>query len=281
MIPRPENPLIVALDVSDARSRRARSRRALAPEVGMLKVGLELALGGRSRGRAADRRLTRRSSWTRSCTTSRTRSSGRRPTSRASACAMVNVHALGGEAMMRAARTRGRPRRESKRACRLPLVIAVTVLSSQSRRGAREPRVARVRGEVARAATVSSCRERTCDDVRAVCGDDVLSRGARASVPRAATAHDQVRVLTPAAAIERGADYLVVGRPITDADDPVGVARAILREVALTSAASARDAEPAGSASMFALCRARGAAYTRRVPDPARSKGARDGPTRS
>jgi orotidine-5'-phosphate decarboxylase len=37
-------------------------------------------------------------------------------------------------------------------------------------------------------------------------------------------------VLTPGAAIENGADYIVVGRPITAADDPAGVARAILRE---------------------------------------------------
>jgi orotidine-5'-phosphate decarboxylase len=40
-----------------------------------------------------------------------------------------------------------------------------------------------------------------------------------------------VRVLTPREAIERGADHLVIGRPITDAADPVGVARGILRDL--------------------------------------------------
>ena len=66
-------------------------------------------------------------------------------------------------------------------------------------------------------------------DVRAVCGDEfcLVVPGIR---PAGGNGHDQVRVLTPAAAIEHGADYIVVGRPITAADDPVGVARAILRE---------------------------------------------------
>jgi orotidine-5'-phosphate decarboxylase len=46
------------------------------------------------------------------------------------------------------------------------------------------------------------------------------------------TNDDQVRTATPAAAIRAGADYLVVGRPITGAPDPVAAARAILEECA-------------------------------------------------
>jgi orotidine-5'-phosphate decarboxylase len=46
--------------------------------------------------------------------------------------------------------------------------------------------------------------------------------------PHGANGDDQVRVLTPSAALDAGADYLVVGRPITGSDDPVGVARGIL-----------------------------------------------------
>ena len=67
-------------------------------------------------------------------------------------------------------------------------------------------------------------------DVRAVCGDEfcLVVPGIR---PAGGNGHDQVRVLTPAAAIESGADYIVVGRPITGANDPVGVAEGILREV--------------------------------------------------
>jgi orotidine-5'-phosphate decarboxylase len=50
--------------------------------------------------------------------------------------------------------------------------------------------------------------------------------------PGTAPSNDHVRVLTPRDAIESGADYLVVGRPVTDAPDPASVARAILAEVA-------------------------------------------------
>jgi orotidine-5'-phosphate decarboxylase len=49
--------------------------------------------------------------------------------------------------------------------------------------------------------------------------------------PAGSNGHDQVRILTPEEAVERGADYLVVGRPITGSTDPAGVARAILATV--------------------------------------------------
>ena len=142
--------------------------------------------------------------------------------------AMFNVHALGGEAMMRAARA-GADRGAIEAGLPPPLVIAVTVLSSQSGEGLASRRVARVRGEDERAGRrrrVGRGRARTC--VRS-CGDEfcLVVPGIR---PAGGNGHDQVRVLTPAAAIEQGADYIVVGRPITAADDPVGVARAILRE---------------------------------------------------
>jgi orotidine-5'-phosphate decarboxylase len=65
--------------------------------------------------------------------------------------------------------------------------------------------------------------------VRAVCGDAfcLVVPGIR---PAGGNGHDQVRVLTPRGAIEKGADYIVIGRPITGADDPAGVARSIVRE---------------------------------------------------
>jgi orotidine-5'-phosphate decarboxylase len=49
--------------------------------------------------------------------------------------------------------------------------------------------------------------------------------------PRDARADDQTRVMTPAEAVQAGSNYLVVGRPIFKAPDPVAAARAILAEV--------------------------------------------------
>jgi orotidine-5'-phosphate decarboxylase len=53
--------------------------------------------------------------------------------------------------------------------------------------------------------------------------------------PAGAAAGDQKRIMTPAAAIAAGADYLVVGRPIVAASDPRGVAEAIVAEIAQAS----------------------------------------------
>jgi orotidine-5'-phosphate decarboxylase len=140
---------------------------------------------------------------------------------------MFNVHALGGEEMMRAARSGAdRGARESGRPA--PLVLAVTVLSSQSGEGLASPASLAFEAKASGLDGVVVSGE-DVRDVRDVCGDDfcLVVPGIR---PPGSNGHDQVRVLTPAEAIERGADYIVVGRPITDADDPVGVARAILRE---------------------------------------------------
>ena len=70
--------------------------------------------------------------------------------------------------------------------------------------------------------------------VRAIVGPDIaiVTPGIR---PAGAGADDQKRVATPAAAIQAGADYLVVGRPITSAADPKGAADAIVAEIALAS----------------------------------------------
>jgi orotidine-5'-phosphate decarboxylase len=139
--------------------------------------------------------------------------------------AMMTVHALGGIAMMRAARE-GAARGAETAGVPMPLVVAVTVLSSQSGEDlatpaslAWEAREAGLDGVVVSGEDVREVRE--------VCGEAfcLVVPGIR---PSGANGDDQVRVLTPAAAIERGADYLVVGRPITRAADPVGVARGVL-----------------------------------------------------
>jgi orotidine-5'-phosphate decarboxylase len=67
-------------------------------------------------------------------------------------------------------------------------------------------------------------------DVREVCGEEfcLVVPGIR---PAGSNGDDQLRVLTPEDAIDKGADFLVVGRPITGARDPAGVARSILRAI--------------------------------------------------
>jgi orotidine-5'-phosphate decarboxylase len=225
MIPSPSNPLIVALDVSDLDAAE-RLATSLAPEVAMVKVGFELFW---AHGPDAVRRLT---------PTAPVFVDGKLhdiPTTveRASAniarlgVAMFNVHALGGEAMMRAA-VDGAHRGADAAGVPVPLVIAVTVLSSQSGEGLATPASLAWEAKNAGLDGVVVSGE-DVRDVRDACGDAfcLVVPGIR---PRGVNGHDQVRVLTPRDAIERGADYLVVGRAITSADDPVGVARAIVRD---------------------------------------------------
>jgi len=142
--------------------------------------------------------------------------------------AMLNVHALGGEAMMRAA-VAGAERGAEEGGHPKPLVIAVTVLSSYAGEELASP-----------ASLAFEARESGLDgvvvsgddvrDVRDACGEGFLLvvPGIR---PAGSNGDDQVRILTPAEAMAKGADYLVVGRPITGASDPVGAARSILASI--------------------------------------------------
>jgi orotidine-5'-phosphate decarboxylase len=141
--------------------------------------------------------------------------------------AMLNVHALGGDAMMRAA-VEGAQRGADEAGVEPPLVIAVTVLSSIGGDELATPASLAWEAKQAGLGGVVVSGE-DVRDVRDVCGEEfcLVVPGIR---PAGTNGHDQVRVLTPREAIERGADYLVVGRAITAAPDPVGAARAISRD---------------------------------------------------
>ena len=149
---------------------------------------------------------------------------------------MVNVHAGGGTTVMRAAADAAR-----ETAARLgttpPLVIAVTVLTSMSQQTLREVGVViDLRDQVLRLAELT--REAGLDGVvaspqetaaiRQRCGRDftIVTPGIRGGTA-AATKDDQERTMTPSQAIDAGASYLVVGRPIIAAPDPLSAARAI------------------------------------------------------
>ncbi len=223
MIPKPESPLAVALDMSDL-DEAERLAMLLGPHAGLLKVGAELfwAHGPEAVRRIApygrvfmDAKLHDIPNTVEHASANIAKLGVR----------MLNVHALGGIVMMRAARD-GAARGADEAGVPMPLVIAVTVLSSQTGEDLASP-----------ASLAWEARESGLDgvvvsgedvrDVRAACGDGfcLVVPGIR---PAGGNGDDQVRVLTPAEAIERGADYLVVGRPITASDDPAGVARSIV-----------------------------------------------------
>lgn len=150
----------------------------------------------------------------------------------------LTLHAGGGAEMMRVARQTAH-----EEAARLslapPRLLAVTVLTSldesdlarQGIAGTSSEQVVRL-AELARSAEidgiVSSPREITA--IRAACGEgfDIVVPGIR---PGGSATGDQKRVMTPGEAVRAGASALVVGRPITGADDPVEAAAAIRREI--------------------------------------------------
>lgn len=152
---------------------------------------------------------------------------------------MLNVHAWGGRKMMEAALEGVRAAGAASRAAVRPLVLAVTVLTSLSSEdldelgvgGSPEDSVVRLARLAQRAGldgVVASPREIAA--VRRACGPRfvIVTPGIR---PAAAASNDQARIATPERAIQEGADYLVVGRPILEAPDPLAAAEAVITEM--------------------------------------------------
>jgi orotidine-5'-phosphate decarboxylase len=141
---------------------------------------------------------------------------------------MLTIHALGGEAMIAAA-VRGAAAGAEEGGHAAPTILGVTVLSSIAGEGLASPASLAYEARAAGATGVVVSGEDVAQ-VREVTGEEfcLVVPGIR---PRGSNGHDQVRILTPEEAIERGADYLVLGRPITASVDPAGAARAILASV--------------------------------------------------
>ena len=136
---------------------------------------------------------------------------------------MVNVHAAGGEAMMKACREALEPFGENR-----PKLIAVTVLTSMADGdlaaigvggNAQDQvlRLARLASECGMDGVVCSAREASM--LKEALGEAfmLVTPGIR---PESADKGDQQRVMTPVEALAAGSDYLVIGRPITKAGDP-------------------------------------------------------------
>jgi orotidine-5'-phosphate decarboxylase len=163
---------------------------------------------------------------------------------------LLDVHALGGLEMMRAAvRARNeagspRPRHE------IPKLLAITILTSMDTAALkavgvagpaskRVVQLARLAKKAGMDGVVASPQEVRA--IRRACGKNflIIVPGIRPAVApgsagkRKSKSDDQARIATPAEAIRAGADYLVIGRPITAASDPVSAAKAILEEIRL------------------------------------------------
>lgn len=226
MIPRPENPLVVALDLSDLDAAEDLARR-LEGHVGMFKVGLQLFTG---HGPVSVSRVRDHGSVFLDLKLHDIPNTVERASFNVGriGAAMFTVHALGGEAMIAAA-VRGAEAGAGEAGHPVPVVVAVTVLSSLAGEGLASPASLAFEAKAAGAGGMVVSGE-DVSTVREVVGDEpyVVVPGIR---PAGSNGHDQVRILTPEEAVERGADYLVVGRPITSSNDPAGVARAILASV--------------------------------------------------
>lgn len=146
---------------------------------------------------------------------------------------MVNVHASGGESMLRAAAEALQP--FSKR----PKLIAVTVLTSMSEAELKQLGVQVPLAEhVVNLATLAQqcglegvvCSAQEADALRHALGPDFLlvTPGIR---PAGSALDDQKRVMTPQQAMQVGVDYMVIGRPVRQAPDPVAMLQEINRSI--------------------------------------------------
>jgi orotidine-5'-phosphate decarboxylase len=225
--------IIVAMDVASAEEALALAAR-LSPDACRLKVGKELfvsagpglvsALHDRGFGVFLDLKFHDI------------------PNTVAQACAaaarlgvwMVNVHALGGRRMLEAARD------ALERTPSRPRLIAVTILTSLAADDLTD--IGLVDASPAHAAlrlaalTQSAgldgvvCSAQEAAALRAQCGPafELVTPGIR---PADSSADDQARIMTPRAAMAAGSSYLVIGRPITKAADPVEALKRITAEL--------------------------------------------------
>lgn len=237
------NPLLVALDVPTAEE-AVRLAERLVDHVGGFKIGLELLMGPGPATLAAIRQLGKpvfadaKLHDIPNTTERAARQLG------ALGARWVTVHASGGADMMKAAVA---GLKDGSRG-NIAGILAVGVLTSLDDSGLASVGITGTPGkQVARLARLAQsagvegmvCSVRELGDVAQVApGLLKVTTGIR---PTGEDRADQVRVGTPAEAIRRGADLIVVGRPITRAKDPVAAARAVVTEIEAYGLESAAD----------------------------------------
>ena len=219
--------LIVALDTTDL-ARASAWAAATAPHVGLFKLGLEFFLAN---GAPGVRAMTGRPVFLdlKLHDIPNTVAGGVRAVLDLRP-KMLTIHASGGAAMIEAARkaadTAGADR---------PMILAVTVLTSLDAAALASTGVMSAPAEqvlrLARLALSAGADALVCSPLEVAMLRAALGSAARLVVPgirpAGSAAGDQARVMTPAEAVDAGADWIVVGRPITGAADPNAAAAAI------------------------------------------------------
>lgn len=238
MIPVPNCKLIVALDF-DRIGPALRLARKVSPFADLFKVGTQLFT---AEGPNAVRALSRLGKGIfldlKFHDIPNTVAAGVKVAAGLPGVRLINVHAAGGVEMMRAA-VRALPAHRGR-----PRLLAVTVLTSLGELDLRQLgiagwpeqhvlRLALLAKEAGLDGVVASPLEIRA--IRRACGPKflIVVPGIRPSLARPGPRDDQSRIATPAAAARAGADYVVVGRPITASPEPVVAARSIARELAL------------------------------------------------
>lgn len=227
------NPVITALDVSDREAMRALIKK-LAPYGGIFKLGLEMFVGFGPEvvkeviaggGKVMlDLKLHDIPNTVRKAA----KNAG------LLGAELLTVHASGGSTMLKAA-VEGVKEAGSK-----TKVLAVTVLTSideetlNNELGVSKSVLDQVKSlaMLAKESGVDGvvCSPKEITAIRECCGPDflIVTPGIR---PKGSAVGDQKRIKTPGEAINDGANYIVVGRPITEANDPAGAMEAILKEI--------------------------------------------------
>ena len=150
---------------------------------------------------------------------------------------MVNVHASGGRKMLEAAVKALEPFGESR-----PLLIAVTVLTSMSDDDLAELGLPKASDQVINLAKLAKdsgldgvvCSAQEAASIKALAGENfvTVTPGIR---PSWSATNDQQRIMTPQKACQSGADFLVIGRPITQAENPIEALHKIQTELSQCS----------------------------------------------
>jgi orotidine-5'-phosphate decarboxylase len=228
-----QNPIIAALDVPDA-ARALALAEQLAPAVGAFKIGKELFVAEgpdivrRVRDTGAAVFLDLKFHDIPNTVGKAVASAARLDVQ------MLTVHASGGTEMLRAAQA------AADEAANTPLILGVTVLTSMDKSDLEELGIQKNPADqvqhLATLATAAGLKGLVCSPMeiaplRKILPDDIqlITPGIR---PANSATGDQKRIMTPAEAINAGASWLVIGRPICAAKNPRAAAEAILESLA-------------------------------------------------